>query len=248
MEQERNYDEESRDLTERKYAYEFDYVHRDFMIRQLSPIFPKGKALEMGCYKGEFTQKLFPFYDDITVIEASESLVEQCREKFSKQVTYINERFEEVSLKEQYDAIFLVHTLEHLDQPELVLKQINRWLTKSGKLFLVVPNANAASRQIAVKMGLISHNTAVTEGERQHGHRFTYTLDSLYRAASCSGLRVIQQGGIFFKPFANFQFDELMKQGIINRQYLEGCYQLGMIYPDLCASIFLVCEKGFVDE
>ena len=26
--------------------------------------------------------------------------------------------------------------------------------------------------------------------------------------------------------------------------YLEGCYQLGMVHPDLCASIFLLCSPG----
>ena len=31
---------------------------------------------------------------------------------------------------------------------------------------------------------------------------------------------------------------------IISAEYLEGCYQLGQIYPDLCSSIFLMCEKG----
>jgi hypothetical protein len=35
-----------------------------------------------------------------------------------------------------------------------------------------------------------------------------------------------------------------MKTDIISQDYLEGCYQLGMQYPNLCASIFLLCGKG----
>jgi hypothetical protein len=31
---------------------------------------------------------------------------------------------------------------------------------------------------------------------------------------------------------------------VIADAYLEGCYRLGMQYPDLCASIWLVCERG----
>lgn len=239
----RDYDAEFGESEDRKYAYDFDYILRDYIIRQLSSNFPKGKALEMGCYKGEFTKKLFPFYDDITVVEASKKLADFCQSKFSH-VKYIIDRFEDACIDEQFDAIFLIHTLEHLDDPTLVLKKVNEWLSPTGKLFLIVPNGSAPSRQIAVKMGLISHNTAVTEGEYNHGHRKTYVLDTLFQEANQSGLKVVQQGGVFFKPFANFQFDQLLKTNIISEDYLEGCYQLGMVYPDLCASIFVVCEKG----
>jgi hypothetical protein len=41
---------------------------------------------------------------------------------------------------------------------------------------------------------------------------------------------------------ANFQWDKLLNTDIISAEYLEGCYQLGQIYPDICSSIF--CEKG----
>lgn len=40
----------------------------------------------------------------------------------------------------------------------------------------------------AVKIGPISHNAAVTEAERQHGHRCTDSLDTLERDAAAAGL------------------------------------------------------------
>ena len=126
-----------------------------------------------------------------------------------------------------------------------VLRRVNReWLAKSGRFFLVCPNANAPSRQIAVKMGLISHNSAVTRAEAEHGHRITYTLDTLERDARAAGLSVVMRSGIFFKALANFQWDRLLATDIISKEYLEGCYQLGQVYPDLCSSIFLLCERG----
>jgi hypothetical protein len=127
----------------------------------------------------------------------------------------------------------------------MVLKRINdEWLADSGRFFLVCPNANAPSRQIAVKMGLISHNTAVTPGEAAHGHHRTYTLDTLERDATAAGLKVVHRTGIFFKAFANFQWDRLLQTDIVSKEYLEGCYQLGQQYPDLCASIVLICQRG----
>jgi hypothetical protein len=135
--------------------------------------------------------------------------------------------------------------LEHIDDPVAVMKRINdEWLSDTGRFFLVCPNANAPSRQIAVKMGLITHNAAVTPAEEAHGHRITYSLDTLERDARAAGLNVVFRTGIFFKALANFQWDKILGTDVISPEYLEGCYQLGHIYPDLCASIFLLCEKG----
>lgn len=36
----------------------------------------------------------------------------------------------------------------------------------------------------------------------------------------------------------------LLQTDIISKEYLEGCYKLGQQYPDLCSSVFLMCEKG----
>lgn len=104
---------------------------------------------------------------------------------------------------------------------------------------------NAPFRQIAVKMGLITHNTAVTLTEAAHeAHRCTYSLDTLERDAVAAGLKIIYRICIFFKALANFQWDLLLSTDIISKDYLEGCYQLGQQYPDLCSSIFLLCENG----
>ena len=40
----------------------------------------------------------------------------------------------------------------------------------------------------------------------------------------------------------------LLQTDIISKEYLEGCYKLGHLYPDLCSSIFLVCERGTPTE
>jgi 2-polyprenyl-3-methyl-5-hydroxy-6-metoxy-1,4-benzoquinol methylase len=157
----------------------------------------------------------------------------------------VHSTFETATLARRYDNVVLTHVLEHLDDPVRILKRINdEWLAEKGRLFLVCPNANAPSRQIAVKMGLISHNAAVTPAEADHGHRRTYSLDTLERDATAAGLAIRHRSGIFFKALANFQWDRLLKTGIISNDYLEGCYQLGQHYPDLCSSIFLVCERG----
>lgn len=245
----RNYNEEFNDsaLSEKeKYAYGFDYdVMHPYMVKSFVPFLRKGNLLELGSYKGSFTKLLLPHSDDITCVEASGEAIEEAKQELGDRVSYIQALFETVNLPAKYDNIVLTHVLEHLDDPVGVLRRINdEWLADNGRLFLVCPNANAPSRQIAVKMGLISHNTAITPAEAHHGHRNTYTLDTLERECVSAGLDVVHRSGVFFKALANFQWDRLLKTDIISPEYLEGCYKLGHVYPDLCASIFLMCEKG----
>ena len=246
MSNQRNYNEELKDSSDHKYAYNFDFdIMHHYMLKSFSPYFKEGKLLELGSFKGDFTQRLDPLFDDITCVEASDEAIRNAKERLDDKVTLINSTFEDVSLPFRYDNIVMTHVLEHIEDPVSVLKRVNNeWLSDTGRFFLVCPNANAPSRQIAVKMGLITHNTAVTPTEHEHGHRCTYTFDSLERDAKDAGLKVIKREGIFFKALANFQWDQLLKTDIISKEYLEGCYQLGHQYPDLCSSIFLMCEKG----
>ena len=240
----RDYNQEYNDNEERKYAYDFDYVLRDYILKALSPFFVKGKALELGCFEGEMTRLIANYFDDLTVVEAADDLIPVAKSKVSENVRFIHGTIENVELEAIYDSIFIVHTLEHLDNPVEALKKISKWLTPTGRLFVVVPNANAPSRQIAVKMGLIEHNSAVTPGELEHGHRCTYSLDTLERDARKAGLKIESRGGVFFKPFANFQFDLMLQNKVIDQKYIDGCYELGMHYPELTASIYLVCNRG----
>lgn len=242
----RDYDRELKDTPGHKYAYTFDLdVMHPFMLRSFEPFIRGGNVLELGSHMGEFTQRLSEKFTDITCIEAAGDAVTAARTRLGGRVRIIHATFESVTLDRRFDHIVLTHVLEHLDDPVRVLKRVNEeWLSDTGRLFLVCPNGNAASRQIAVHMGVVTHNAAITPAEREHGHRITYTLDTLERDAAAAGLRVIHRSGIFFKALANFQWDRLLATDIISKEYLEGCYRLGHVYPDLCSSIFLVCERG----
>lgn len=246
MNNSRDYNIEIRDTADHKYAYGFDLdVMHPYMIRSFEPFFREGNLLELGSFKGDFTKRFLPYFKDITCVEASDVAIKEAQKKLGNHVTFINSLFEKVTLPRRYDNIVLTHVLEHLNDPILVLKRINHeWLAPGGRFFLVCPNANAPSRQIAVKMGLISHSSAVTEAEADHGHRCTYSLDTLERDALAAGLKVVYRSGIFFKVLANFQWDRLLQTDIISKEYLDGCFKLGQQYPDLCSSIFLMCEKG----
>lgn len=246
MKNNRNFDKEMKDTADHKYAYHFDFdVMHPFMLKSFLPYFIQGNLLELGSFKGAFTKRFLEHFDDITCVEASSEAIEEAKLNLKDSAKFVHSTFEDANLPTTYDNIVLTHVLEHIEDPVAVLRKINdAWLNDGGRLFLVCPNANAASRQIAVKMGLISHNSAVTPAEREHGHHITYSLETLERDATKAGLKVVHRSGIFFKALANFQWDRLLETDIISKEYLDGCYELGKEYPDLCASIFLLCEKG----
>jgi 2-polyprenyl-3-methyl-5-hydroxy-6-metoxy-1,4-benzoquinol methylase len=240
----RNHNQEYQDNQGRKYAYGFDGVIRRYLLKALERHLARsGSALELGCYMGDMTEQILEYFPAITVIEASSELGSVVQQRFPGRVKVVVARLEDAQLEERYDNVFLVHTLEHLDDPVAVLARTRQWLSASGRLFVAVPNANALSRQIAVKMRLIEYNTAVTPAEAQHGHRCTYTMDVLLSQLRRAGLRVDDYGGILVKPLANYQFDEAIAKGIVSEAYLDACHELAKTYPDLSASLFAVCSS-----
>jgi 2-polyprenyl-3-methyl-5-hydroxy-6-metoxy-1,4-benzoquinol methylase len=242
----RDYDKELQNTEDHNYNYNFDLdVIHPYIIKSISPFFREGNLLELGSSMGYFTNRLLEFPHTITCVEASPEAIHIAKESLKDKVIFINERFESFQPVIKYKNIILTHVLEHIDDQISLLNKINtEWLHEEGFLFIVCPNANAPSRQIAVKMGLINYNSAVTESERLHGHNVTYTFDTLERDVKKSGLQIVHKSGIFFKAFANFQWDKLLKTDIINQGYLDGCYDLGLQYPELCSSILIICKRG----
>lgn len=243
----RNYNQECKDNQQRKYAYNFDIdVMHPYMIKAFSPFMKKGNALELGCFQGAFTSRIATLFDEITCIEASNEAINKAKERLrgNSHINFIHSTFENANVEQKYQNIFLTHVLEHIDDRIGLLSKIREnWLSETGVLFVACPNANAPSRQIAVKMGLIPSNHSVTEAEQLHGHMVTYSLDTLETDIRKSGLTITHKSGIFFKSLANFQWDRLLATDIISQEYLDGCYSLGQEYPELCSSIYCVCTK-----
>lgn len=240
----RDYNSEAKSLPDKKYDYNFDFIVREYMMRSFKPFFKKGAALELGCHEGDSTRLFSGYFDDMTVIEASSDSIAIAQNQVPESVTFIHSTFENVVLDRKYDSIFLINTLEHIDDSIDTLKRIKSWLSPTGQFFVMVPNADAPSRQIAVHMGLLPTNNSVSPREWEHGHRRTYSFDTLESDLRTAGLKATHRGGLMFKALANFQLDKALEAGIIDENYIEGIYNLGMVYPNLCSSIYMICEHG----
>ncbi|MFH5925039.1 class I SAM-dependent methyltransferase [Roseomonas xinghualingensis] len=227
--------------------FTFDKLMRGYMLRRFRPYLPASpegrRALEMGCHHGAFSVLIEPLFETLEVVDVAEAFLERTRTRLSPRAILHHALFEQFEAAPRFDAIFLSHVLEHLIDPVLVLARAREWLLPGGRMLIAVPNGLAPSRQIAVEMGLFPACTSFAEADIREGHRRVYLPDTLAADIRTAGLRIVDRGGILFKPLANFQMDRGLETGLISDAYLEGCYQLGLRYPDLCASLFIVAER-----
>jgi SAM-dependent methyltransferase len=238
----RNYNQESKPLDSKKYNYDFDALVRKYMFRCWEKYFDGGAALEIGCYHGDSTIILSEYFDALTVVEPSSECIKIAAKKVDKSVDFLNSTVENLLSTKRFKHIFLVNTLEHCDDPVILLSKVRELLTEDGKFYVLVPNADAPSRILASFMGLVDYSTAVTKNEYIHGHRRTYSFDVLNRDVTSAGFEVLDRGGILYKGMANYQIDLALNAGILSESYIEACYQYGQMFAHQAASIYLVAK------
>ena len=91
MNSKRDYNVEIKDTNDHKYAYGFDFdVMHPYMIKCFKPFFNKGSLLELGSFKGDFTRRLLPYFNDVTCVEVSDVAIEEARKKLGHKVKFIN--------------------------------------------------------------------------------------------------------------------------------------------------------------
>jgi len=240
--------ETERNFLDRVYTtYTVDHssqtrVMRELVVRTFEPYVNGGIALELGCSDGYMTEMLATKVDRLDVVDGSKSFLAEARKRNLPNVEYFYALFEEYRPQQKYDYVFCTFILEHVMDPQLVLTMAKRALSPSGRLFVVVPNARALSRQLALHMGLISDLKALTQNDLVNGHRRVFDRVSLNRELRSAGFTTLSEGGLMLKILADFQMDKLIDDGTLQQPQIDGLYGLGLEYPDLCGALFTVCQ------
>ena len=223
-------------------AAPFDAAMRGYMMRTFEPFWREGACLQVGCAHGDQTSLLAARFADLTVLEPTAAFIAETRRRVGDAVRFEQAFIETYATERRFDTIVFSHVLEHVEDAAACLARLAALLTPTGRLFTVVPNAEAPSRRIAVKMGVLSHLEALSADDIAAGHRRVYRLDTLARDVRAAGLPVVHTGGIFYKPLANFQVDALIGGPLVGEAFMEGCYQLGREDAAACASIYVIAE------
>ena len=190
--------------------------------------------LELGLGHGFSSNIFVSQIDRHVVLEGSPAVIEKFHEKFpSCRAQIIETYFEEFSTDERFDVIVMGFVLEHVDDPLLLLRRYQSFLSSDGKIFLAVPNAEVLNRRLGHLAGMLDDMTALSDNDRLLGHKRYYTVQSLTNEVEQAGCRINRLEGIYMKPFTTKQMVSLN----LDQEVIGALCEVGVNYPELSCGI-----------
>jgi 2-polyprenyl-3-methyl-5-hydroxy-6-metoxy-1,4-benzoquinol methylase len=212
----------------------------EYSFEILKRFLKKGSVLELGPAEGLMTSYLINHDKNMYAIEGSDIFAKKLKKKHPS-INVINSLFEEVRLNVKFDNIILGHVLEHVENPQIILSKVKKWLKKDGILFCAVPNARSIHRQAAVEMGLMKSIFNMSEKDKHHGHYRIYSPEMLKSEFIQSEYEIIHSGGYWLKPLSDTQLEKDWTS-----EMLHAFMKLGEYYPDISAEIYIVAKNRLI--
>ncbi len=195
--------------------------------------------LELGLGHG-FTAKIFSkACDHYVVLDGSTVVIDQFRQSTPDFIgEIVDTYFEDYIPNQQFDVIVMGFVLEHVDDPDLILKRYRDYLSPGGKLYVAVPNAKSMNRRLGLELGLIDDIYSLNANDLALGHQRQYCRDTLTQAVNRSGYRVSHEEGIYLKP---------LPLGVLKtlddfEGNLQAMLKVGIEFPDLCVGLLMELE------
>lgn len=197
-----------------------------------------GKSiLEVGPADGYMTRGLGGTFD-LTLVEPSEVLCQKLRQSFPH-ARVVSSLIESFSPSISFNNILLCHLLDHVQDPELVVRSTVEWLAPGGRVIAIAPNSDSLHRQAAVRMQLLPATNAFTERDQAQGKRRIFNREEFRRLFSSAGLKIEAFGGYWLKPVSNRQIEQQWTPLM-----MDAFFALGEKYPEIAAEMYLVaCQK-----
>lgn len=195
------------------------------------------RVLELGYGDGIVTAALARHCRRLTLIEGAGSLVRKAAE-LHPHVQCVHTLFEEFHPAEPFDVVLASHVLEHVDDPNEILRLIAGWLSPEGVILAIVPNRNSIHRQLAVAMGMQPELDTLSKRDHLVGHQRVYSLDGLVAEVEGAGLQVRETAGFFLKVLPNSMMLDY------SRELLWALNSISTSLPkELLANIAVVASK-----
>ncbi len=136
---------------------------------------PGARILDFGSGSGAFLSLAKKSGHEVLGIEPGEDFAAYARDKHGVEV--IIAPWQDVQLTAgQFDVITASHVIEHLREPVSALRQLARWLSDDGSIYVAVPNAFAKRDQ--------------TFQHFHFAHVHTFTPQTLIWAGEAAGLEL----------------------------------------------------------
>ncbi|MCW4020880.1 MAG: class I SAM-dependent methyltransferase [Candidatus Bathyarchaeota archaeon] len=171
------------------------------------------KILDLGCGTGEFMNMVASLDEKVKVwgVDVSSLAVSKVREKgFESFVVDVN--WQKLPFpKRFFDIIYLGDVIEHLLDPDFMIKEVKRTLRAGGFLVLTTPNLASWHNRLLLLFGVQPVFSEVSTkkvfgrpGNKVVGHLRLYTLRSLKDFLSHYGFDTMKIEGAQFHTFSSF--------------------------------------------
>ncbi|NGX28405.1 MAG: Ubiquinone biosynthesis O-methyltransferase, partial [Candidatus Anoxychlamydiales bacterium] len=205
-----------------------------YLYNTLKTFFSGNSALELGCGDGEMTKIISKDFKNLTVVDGSLKFIDEAKAKLNRpNIDFQHSTFENFSTDKTFDIIFMCHILEHLSDPTYILKKAKKWLKKSGKILIAVPNAKSLHRAVGVKMGLLDSEYSLNSQDKKLGHLRVYDINTLSNDITSAGLKVAHWGGGMLKPLSNRQIESQWSDELI-----DAYFEMGKSFPEICSELY----------
>src|SRR5215831_18886140 len=129
------------------YGSDFPYaLDNDLMLnwypQRVIALAPGRSLLELGIGHGYSARRFATRFPRFVVVEGSETMIDRFQSQEGMgSAEVVHAMFEDFSTDETFDVIVMGFVLEHVVDPDLILKRFRRFLAPGGSLFVTVPNA-----------------------------------------------------------------------------------------------------------
>ncbi|SDC22303.1 Methyltransferase domain-containing protein [Cupriavidus sp. YR651] len=221
------------------YSFDNDILLNWYPRRIIERTALSASVLELGVGHGYSTQRFARHFSRTVVVDGSAAIIEKFRSEHPDCAAQIVESyFESFQTDERFDVIVMGFVLEHVADPDLILRRFKRFLAPGGRCFVAVPNGESMHRQLGHLAGLLDDMMSLGQGDIELGHLRQYSKSTLHEQLEAAGYSVRSIEGIFLKPFTTAQLQALELSPAIT----QALCQLGVNYPELSCALLAEAE------
>lgn len=175
--------------------------------------------------------------DSYTIVEGSAARIEELRQggTLPAGVEVVHAYFEDYAPPFPVDVVEMGFVLEHVADPDRLLRRYAGFLAKGGLAAIAVPNARSLHRLVGQRAGLLDDLYRLSEHDLALGHRRYFDLESLRSLVEGAGLRIGACEGILLKCLTTGQLSRLG----LDERVLEAFCEVAADYPDIANAIYL---------
>jgi len=192
--------------------------------------------LELGLGHGFTTELFAASCSRHVIVDGASTVIDQFHRRhpqFAGEI--VLDYFETFDPGATFDIIVMGFVLEHVDDPEAILRRYRRFLKPNGKMYVAVPNAKSLNRRLGLELGLIDDIYDLNANDHALGHKRQYCRETLRSVLHNTGYRVTHEEGIYLKPLPL----SVLKGLSDFRANLQAMCTVGIDFPDLCVGLLM---------